>query len=195
MADTRELHNLGPSAVRIVWLFQGVIAAPTFILLGASSLSMIYNFYGPESIWAALRNLFLALFAAMIVFILLVQRKYADPHPKVTAKFELVKALLATAAWLWLLLDAIFRPPWYDPYHRYRTRKIIFTSASVVVLLFVFLSIEFRVTDLVFLTKNSIFFYPLVFWSARLSREGRRQATDEEHEREAASEDTPLLQD
>lgn len=161
MTDARELHPLGPSIVHTVWLFQGVLAAPAFVLLGAESLRIIYNSYGSESVWDPLKNLFLALFAAMIVFILLIQHKYTDPHPKLATKFELAKAVLATISWLLLLLDAIFRSPWFDPYDRYRTNRIIYSSATVIVLLFVSLKFIINVTKLFFANQ-------IVFSSIRL---------------------------
>ena len=63
---------------------------------------------------------------AGILFIIFVQR-----HPKNTKTstfyLEIVKSLLATGLWLWLLLDSIFGPDntYYTPRPEERTKKIV----------------------------------------------------------------------
>lgn len=94
--------------------------------------------YSPEA-YPVVRQLFLVVFAAMILCIIYIQWNHADPHHKTAARLELVKGLLATATWSWLLLDVIFFVPkypyeYFDPYWRYRRRKIIFMATSIIVL-------------------------------------------------------------
>lgn len=137
MSDTPDLRRLGPPAMRTAWLFQALIAGPALLFLGIDTLLMLYYSYNVFDIYLAIKGLSLALFSAVIMFILIVQRNYPEPHPKVTARFELAKGLLATNAWLWLLLDAIFRHQSWDSYHRVQKKRIAFVSVSVVILLFV----------------------------------------------------------
>lgn len=110
--------------------------------LGLDSLWMIYNnYYYYSHIYPPLKELSLALIAAIIVYIVIVQRNYPEPHARMTARFELTKGLLATVAWVWMLLDAIFyEPEWYshsDPQldGRRRRARIVLNTASVVILL------------------------------------------------------------
>ena len=65
--------------------------------------------------------------AAAIAFIIFVQR-----HPKNTRTstfyFEIVKSGLASALWLWLILDSIFGPVaerYYHPPEDIRVKKIV----------------------------------------------------------------------
>lgn len=137
MSDTLDLHRLGPPALRAAWLFQALVAGPACLLFAIAALWTVYYPYSPPFIYPAIKELFFALFAAGILYILTVQRNYPQPHPRATATFELAKGLLATAAWLWLLLDAVFyRAPWYS-FPVSPKQRTVFVSVSVVVLLFV----------------------------------------------------------
>lgn len=70
----------------------------------------------------------------MIVYITIVQWQYSNPHPKITARFELAKGLLATAIWLWLLLDAIYYTPIWRYYRQYKPRIVLFRATSIIIL-------------------------------------------------------------
>lgn len=125
--------------MRTAWLFQAIMAGPAFVFLGYNAWWMIYhNYYTAYIIYPPLRVLSLALIASIITYIVIVQWNYPEPHARVTARFELAKGLLATVAWLWMLLDVIFYIPeleWYDPYLRFRRVRIVLSAVSVVILL------------------------------------------------------------
>jgi hypothetical protein len=151
MADAEDPRRPEPldSAVRIVLLFQAFIGGLAILIIGLSLFWNIDDAYLPPhyppshpnyspDVYPLLRQLFLAVLAAMIIYILLVQWNDSKLRPGVTAKLELAKGLLVTAIWLWLLLDSIFYIPryWYhysDPYLRYRRKRIIFTATSFMV--------------------------------------------------------------
>lgn len=140
MADAP--NQLAPAVVRTALVFQVLIAAPFLILLGREGWLMVdSDFNGPSSAYQPVRDLALALIAAVILFILVVQKSYAKPPARLTAQFELAKGILATVAWIWLLLDTIFcSPDGYrygpiGPYGMDRKARIIFTAASVSILL------------------------------------------------------------
>ncbi|KAL1848665.1 hypothetical protein Daus18300_013535, partial [Diaporthe australafricana] len=127
-ADTPRRPGLLDSAVRIFLLFQAFVAGLATLIIGLNlywSLDDAYyppGDYGPE-VYPALRQLFLAVLTAMTTYILVIQWNCSNLHADVTAKLELAKGLLATATWLWLLLDFIFYIPvcqyrWGDPYDK-----------------------------------------------------------------------------
>lgn len=137
MADTENPHRLRQVAARTLWLFQALIAG----FLAVSWVQDIpwelnYSSYGANA-YPVIRELFLSILAASIVYTCIVQWKHPDPHPKVTARLELGKGLIATAMWGWLLLDAIFFVPGYpyynDPYSRGRAVRITFTAWSIAI--------------------------------------------------------------
>ncbi|KAG6364255.1 hypothetical protein INS49_005854 [Diaporthe citri] len=156
MADAESTHRLARAAVRTLWLFQALTGGLLSLLWAVDILRETRNpSYGSDA-YHATKELFLAILAAVIVYAVIVQWQYPDPLPKITARFELAKGLLATAVWLYLLLDAILYIPDYDPYCR------------------------------------RVFFYPTVFWSARLARKARKQETAIGGDT-TAGENTPLL--
>ena len=79
-----------------------------------------------------------ALFGAGIIFIVLIQRRTRLDTTK-TLIFEIAKSVLATAMWIWLLLDTIFGP-WQKSY-REDTReaamynRLARTFTAVIILL------------------------------------------------------------
>lgn len=137
MADTESPRHPGHAAVRILWIFQAVIAA-FLIILWVPDIVVGVNQprYGADA-YPVLRELALSILAASIVYTVIAQWKHPDPHPRVTARLELVKGLVATAMWAWLLLDAIFympRYPYYnDPYCRRRAVRITFSAWSIAI--------------------------------------------------------------
>lgn len=137
MADTENPGRLRQVAARTLWLFQALIAA----FLAVSWVQDIpwelnWPSYGANA-YPLIRGLFLSILAAMIVYTTIVQWKHPEPHPKVTARLELGKGLIATAMWGWLLLDAIFFIPGYpyysDPYCRRRAVRISFIAWSIAI--------------------------------------------------------------
>lgn len=138
MPNAQELRRLGPPVVRTTWLFQAIIAGSAIVYLEMGTLWIIHlDYYMLFTSYRALKGVYLALFAAMIIFIVIVQRNYPDPHPTVTARFELSKGVLATVVWAWVLLDVIFLNPYdhYDPDQRKKRTRIILAAASAVILL------------------------------------------------------------
>ncbi|PQE26480.1 hypothetical protein CJF30_00001226 [Rutstroemia sp. NJR-2017a BBW] len=85
-------RSLGQNMVRVAGIFQGLIALPIMLCMG-------------WSVFEYLKYLFNALFAAAILFILIVQRW--GPQAAITKSanvwFEIVKSGAATAIWIWLV--------------------------------------------------------------------------------------------
>ncbi|KAK2607026.1 hypothetical protein N8I77_005735 [Diaporthe amygdali] len=176
MTDAEIARRPGHAAARTLWLFQAFVAGLLSILWILDILREIdHPSYGSDG-YPASKDLLLAILAAIIMYTVIVQWQYSDPHPKIIAKFELAKGLLATVIWLWVLLDAIFyipsHPYYYDPYCRYRAVRIKFSAISIAI--------------------PCIFFYPTMLWSARVARRAIKQDTAID-DGTAAGENTPLL--
>lgn len=138
MTDAESTRRPEHAAVRTLWLFQALIAGLLSLLWTVDIWRETRQpSYGSHAYHVS-KELFLAILAAVIVYAVIVQWQYPSPHPKVTARFELAKGLLATAMWLFLLLDAIFviPDPWYDydPYCRHRKIRIVTSANSFAVL-------------------------------------------------------------
>jgi hypothetical protein len=118
-------------------LFQALIFGPIFIWLFIEATMQLYSTYLP--VYDFIYDLFQAIFAGGIVFIVLVQRQLpiGSLDPRKAFYFELAKSLFATAAWLWLLLDAIFGPQSHRGWQVDRGRRIAATGLSVILLLYV----------------------------------------------------------
>lgn len=133
MADAESTRRPVHAAVRTLWLFQALIATLLSLLWTVDVWRETRNPSFGADAYPVSKELFLAILAAVIVYAVIVQWQYPDPHPKTTARFELAKGLLATAMWLYLLLDSIayIPDPWhdYDPYCRRRKIRIV-TSAN-----------------------------------------------------------------
>jgi hypothetical protein len=128
---------------RTACIFQGVIALPAMLVMGGTALQSlftlempIYDFMSVPSITPSSstsvsicscvhfntkilirRRLatFLGLFASGIIFLVWVQHN-VETSRSATLYVEIVKSGLATAGWLWLLLDCIFGPDHYSYY-------------------------------------------------------------------------------
>lgn len=137
MTDAEIARRPGHAAARTLWFFQAFVAGLLSILWILDILREIdHPSYGSDG-YPASKDLLLAILAAIIMYTVIVQWQYSDPHPKMIAKFELAKGLLATVIWLWVLLDAIFyipsHPYYYDPYCRYRAVRIKFSAISIAI--------------------------------------------------------------
>lgn len=138
MADAENPRYPRHMAARAIWLFQALIAGGLAIIWVNDILWEVeHPSYGANA-YPVIRELFLSLLAAMIVYTVIVQwHYYPDPLARVTARLELGKALIATAMWAWLLLDAVFfvpRYPYYnDPYCRRRAVRITFSAWSIAI--------------------------------------------------------------
>jgi len=99
--------------------------------------------------------------AAGIIFIAFLQRKLPDLERVQTLQFEAGKATLATAMWLWLLLDSLFGPWANNPYNNVeRWRRVQRSLISSILLLWV--SIK-RIEDdsgiLTFVSSHSVSYF------------------------------------
>lgn len=203
MADAENRPSQpGHPAARVLWLFQALIAGFLCVLWGQDLFWEVSYPYHGATAYPILKELFLAVLAAMVVYAVIVQSQWPDPPPRVTARLELAKGLLATAVWIWVLLDAIFYVSSddyrWDPYFRSRSIRIVFSAASFVILCTCCPGQSPLVYDVSQLTAHlGIFFYPAVFWSARLARQAEEQETAAQEtavqDDAAADEDTPLL--
>lgn len=70
-------------------------------------------------------NFFNALFAAGIIFTVLIQQKIKTPSKLLTLRFEVVKSGLATVMWVWLMLWSMFR----NKYPSYPKQTMIIRAA------------------------------------------------------------------
>lgn len=137
MADTENPRRPRQVAARTLWLFQALIAG-FLVVSWVKDIPWELDLpsYGANA-YPVVRGLFLSILAAMIVYTTIVQWNHPDAHPKVTARLELGKGLIATAMWGWLLLDAIFFIPGYryyhDPYSRRRAVRITFIAWSIAI--------------------------------------------------------------
>lgn len=179
MAGAENPPRLGYIAARTVWLFQALIAGFLAIIWVIEIFREVENPRFGANAYPVIRELFLSLLAAMIIFIVIVQWHFQDPRPRVTARLELGKGLIATAMSGWLLLDAIFFVPrypyYYDPYHRKKAVRIALSAGSFAIPL--------------------VLFYPPAFWSARLAWRDRRRETPVAADGNGATadENSPLL--
>ncbi|KAG8158683.1 hypothetical protein KVR01_011805 [Diaporthe batatas] len=182
--EDAQHHAFLAVAARTTLFFLALFTGLCIVLMGRTlfqSLDDAYFFpkdpalppdYIPEA-YPAVVQFIPVVFAAMVMWIIVVQLNHQDPHPKTAARLEMLKGLSATAAWLWLLLDIINFVPRHDPYWKYRERKIVFRATSIIILF--------------------IFFYPLMFWRAILARQAKQKAGVVE-QRATRDESTPLLQ-
>lgn len=137
MADAENPRHPRHAAVRILWIFQAAIAGFLVILWVPDIVNeLAWPSYGADG-YPVVRELALSILAASIVYTVIVQWRYPDPHPRVAARLELGKGLVATAMWGWLLLDAIFYIPgykyYYDPYCRRRAVRITFSAWAIAI--------------------------------------------------------------
>jgi hypothetical protein len=127
MADNRQRQPLSNALLRTVWLFQAIVAGPTFVILGLLVFIALYDQY--IDVYYFVTHLCTAIFAGAIIFIVVVQRKipYEVSNPRLTLIFEIAKSVFATALWIWLMMDSLF-----GPHRRYRgsyTKPLITASA------------------------------------------------------------------
>ncbi len=84
-----------------IWLFQAIVAGPTFVLLGLGALVSLYD--GSIPIYDFVTCLFNAIMAAGIIFIVLIQMQFPAAGKRLTLWLEVTKSLLATGLWIWLM--------------------------------------------------------------------------------------------
>ncbi|KAF2646252.1 hypothetical protein P280DRAFT_464489, partial [Massarina eburnea CBS 473.64] len=115
-----QQRPLGKQMLRGVGIFQVIVAFPAMCILGFLALDQL--FYPYIRYYYFFLDVITALMAGGIVFIVYVQRK-AIISSYQNFLFEAVKAILATALWLWLILDSAFGPWWKD-WNKYRSPNV-----------------------------------------------------------------------
>ncbi|KAH6681969.1 hypothetical protein B0J14DRAFT_227885 [Halenospora varia] len=122
---------------RTACIFQAIAALPTFLWMGESTIEQLLWYSYWDSVYDFTKAFFTSIFAAGILCILSVQR-WSSMSIKASFLFEIVKISLATALWLWLLLDSIFAPQ-RDYNRRPRYIGIAKSAISVLVIFILFL--------------------------------------------------------
>lgn len=101
MTDAESTRRPAHAAVRVLWPFQALIAGLLSLLWAVDVWRETRRPSFGSDAYPVTKELFLAILAAVIVYAVIVQRQqHPDPHPRITARFELAKGLLATAVWL-----------------------------------------------------------------------------------------------
>jgi hypothetical protein len=83
-------------------LFQAIIAGPTFVVLGMCAMFAMWEGSG-WSVYDFLTDTCTATMAGGIIFVVLVQRQLPNVGKTWSFRFELIKAVLATGMWIWLM--------------------------------------------------------------------------------------------
>ena len=121
--------------MRTAWIFQAIAATPIFVFLGISTFVNLFNTF--DTVYVFTTHLCNALFAAGILFTIIVQRRVTEEQSSKTLilRFEVAKSACATALWAWLFLDAIFGPR--DAYGWYydRPRRVMIAAMCSLMLL------------------------------------------------------------
>jgi hypothetical protein len=128
-------HYLSRDLLRTTWTFQAIVAGPVFVWLGFLSVyNMLHTF---ETTYDFFNHFCNSIMAGGIIFTVLLQRRIpADRTSKsMTLRFETLKSVLATASWIWLLLDAVFGPRSHYSYYGDRSERIITAAISSLLLL------------------------------------------------------------
>ena len=96
------MADVGPVLLSKAWIFQAIVAGPTFVVLGMCAMFAIWE----STYWTVYNFLTFsstAIMAGGIIFFVLVQRQVSTPGKTWTFRFELAKSVLATGCWLWLM--------------------------------------------------------------------------------------------
>lgn len=133
------VYSLDQRMLRTATLFQAFVAVPTMLVMSGYVFVLVVFVPGHFRIYLFITAIVNALMAAGILFAVVVQRK-ADAliSKRTTFIVEAVKSGLATAIWLWLVLDSMFGP-WADYGSQHppadRGTKIMTSLISVLVLM------------------------------------------------------------
>jgi len=96
------MTDIGRVFLSKAWLFQAIVAGPTFVVLGMCAMFAIWE----ATYWTVYDFLTFsctAIMAGGIIFVVLVQRQLPTAGKLWTFRFELTKSALATAMWIWLM--------------------------------------------------------------------------------------------
>ena len=110
LPDGEHTSLLRDTILRTFWLFQLCVSAPVCAALGVSAFVRLVEVHGAVYDFAA--SLFTSMMAAVIVFILILQRRTFEQGLSIdlTMKFEEAKSALATSLWIWELVDSGIQP-------------------------------------------------------------------------------------
>ena len=136
MENNRRDQVINRAFLTTAWTFQLVAAGPIFVWLGLVAISNLFYTFDP--VVDFITHLFTSVFAAGIFFIVLVQRKLRKEdalNMSLTLRFEVAKLALATALWVWLMMDALFGPADHYGYYHGRKTRIIASAVSVLLIL------------------------------------------------------------
>jgi hypothetical protein len=134
--DSRsDMQRVGSTLLKTMWQFQAILAAPTFLMLGF--LAFDNMFYSHGLLYEFIAEMFTAIFAGAIIFLVMVQRQLREQAgARWTFRFEVLKAGFAAALWVWFLMDAIFGPAsHYSGWYSSRERRIASAAVSVILVL------------------------------------------------------------
>ncbi|ORX99609.1 hypothetical protein BCR34DRAFT_576409 [Clohesyomyces aquaticus] len=134
-------RDLGAQMIRTLGAFQAIVSFPIGLLLGFFTFMRLldswYDYYGWY--YYFITDLINGLMALGITFVVVVQRRVALDKTK-TLMFEGVKYGLATAMWLWLLMDSLFGPWTHSDYRvpERRRQRVAYAVTAVVPLVLLF---------------------------------------------------------
>ena len=95
--------DIGRVFLAKAWLFQAIVAGPTFVVLGLCAMMAMWD-GGGWSVYDFVTFLSTATMAGLIIFVVLVQRQLAlDAAHRWTLRFEIAKSALASGLWVWLM--------------------------------------------------------------------------------------------
>ncbi|KAK3330452.1 hypothetical protein B0H66DRAFT_62793 [Apodospora peruviana] len=151
MADPIFNAHLGRIFLTRAWIFQAIIASPAMIIYGGVAFFAVFDgsYY---TIYDFVMYLCESILAAGIIFIVLIQRQLkpaslrSESGKRLTVYFEAAKALLATALWLWALIDAVLTRDNY--YHRSERRIAAAGIAFIVLVLFWYPTVAYSIYSL-----------------------------------------------
>jgi len=111
------------------YLLQAFLAAIEVLQIS----SLFYWGYTPYSpnVYSYIVHSLGPLLALLLLFTILVQIKTPSPTRKQTLRFELLKSLIVSIFWVWLLISSIIRWHW-DPYYHLATIVLSFLFVCVV---------------------------------------------------------------
>jgi hypothetical protein len=124
-------RSFGEELLRALWIFQAIAVLPIFLILGFFAVGEMIQTYQRTYFFVA--DFTCTIFSAGILYTVYLQRNLSNATKLLTLRFEILKSVLATALWLWLLFDALFGP-WNSRYPGRGSRTNV-AAISVVLLL------------------------------------------------------------
>jgi hypothetical protein len=139
--------------------------------------------------------------AAGIVFLAIIQLKIPLNDPTVL-QFEVGKSLLATALWIWLMLDSAFGP-WQNYWHNEdeKIRRLTRSATASLLLMYVFQLTHHddnpTLSNITFSLSRFVFYPPLIYaytkWKRSRMTHTMDVSTEPDEQSNRPDEQTPLL--